>query len=98
MALMQDHEDQTELHELNPAELTGAAAAEEAAGAGVFATEALQHDTAEAEPHEDQQEEQHPEAANIPMDDGGMSWYIIHTYSGFEKKVRDSLVTRAEAF
>ena len=27
-----------------------------------------------------------------------MSWYIIHTYSGFEKKVRESLATRAEAF
>ncbi|MFN7922921.1 MAG: transcription termination/antitermination protein NusG [Bryobacteraceae bacterium] len=27
-----------------------------------------------------------------------MRWYIIHTYSGFEQKVRDSLRTRAEAF
>jgi transcriptional antiterminator NusG len=25
-------------------------------------------------------------------------WYIIHTYSGFEKKVQESLRTRAEAF
>jgi transcription termination/antitermination protein NusG len=25
-------------------------------------------------------------------------WYIIHTYSGFEQKVADSLKTRAEAF
>jgi len=95
MALMQDHEDQTELHDEDVAELTGDTAPEEAAGAGVFAPEELQHDTAEAE---QQQEYQHPEAANIPMDDGSMSWYIIHTYSGFEKKVRDSLVTRAEAF
>jgi len=95
MALMQDHEDQTELHDDDVAELTGGTAPEEAAGAGVFAPEELQHDTAEAE---QQQEYQHPEAANIPMDDGSMSWYIIHTYSGFEKKVRDSLVTRAEAF
>jgi len=94
MALMQDHEDETELHDETPAELTGDAVPEEAAGAGVFAPEQLQHDSAEAEP----QEYQHPEAANIPMDDGSMSWYIIHTYSGFEKKVRDSLVTRAEAF
>jgi transcriptional antiterminator NusG len=95
MALMQDHEDQTELHDEDVAELTGDTAPEEAAGAGVFAPEELQHDTAEAE---QQHELQHPEAANIPMDDGSMSWYIIHTYSGFEKKVRDSLVTRAEAF
>ena len=27
-----------------------------------------------------------------------MSWYIIHTYSGFENKVAESLRTRAEAF
>jgi transcription termination/antitermination protein NusG len=25
-------------------------------------------------------------------------WYIIHTYSGFENKVKESLATRAEAF
>jgi transcriptional antiterminator NusG len=25
-------------------------------------------------------------------------WYIIHTYSGFERKVAESLRTRAEAF
>ena len=28
----------------------------------------------------------------------GMQWYIIHTYSGFESKVADSLKQRAEAF
>jgi len=33
-----------------------------------------------------------------PLDDGSKSWYIIHTYSGFEKKVEESLRTRAEAF
>ncbi len=27
-----------------------------------------------------------------------MNWYIIHTYSGFESKVKESLKTRAEAF
>src|SRR3954453_16277457 len=32
-----------------------------------------------------------------PADDGN-SWYIIHTYSGFEKKVEESLRTRVEAF
>jgi len=35
---------------------------------------------------------------DTPMDDGSKSWYIIHTYSGFEKKVEESLRTRAEAF
>lgn len=28
----------------------------------------------------------------------GLDWYIIHTYSGFENKVRESLLTRADAF
>src|ERR1700674_5686084 len=28
----------------------------------------------------------------------GMQWYIIHTYSGFEKKVKESLESRVEAF
>jgi transcriptional antiterminator NusG len=47
--------------------------------------------------------EAQPETA--PEGDGGiqanrpnMNWYIIHTYSGFEQKVRESLKTRAEAF
>ncbi len=37
-----------------------------------------------------------PEAAAGPMPD--MNWYIIHTYSGFEQKVAESLRNRAEAF
>ena len=28
----------------------------------------------------------------------GKNWYIIHTYSGFEQKVADSLRSRAQAF
>ncbi|MEX2304523.1 MAG: transcription termination/antitermination protein NusG [Bryobacterales bacterium] len=28
----------------------------------------------------------------------GMDWYIIHTYSGFENKVKESLRSRADAF
>lgn len=32
------------------------------------------------------------------VDEEGKSWYIIHTYSGFERKVRESLLSRAEAF
>lgn len=40
-----------------------------------------------------------PYDGNAPaISESGMSWYIIHTYSGFEKKVRESLNTRAEAF
>lgn len=33
-----------------------------------------------------------------PVESAPKNWYIIHTYSGFEQKVRESLKTRAEAF
>src|SRR5271170_5363432 len=34
----------------------------------------------------------------VPAEDDRMKWYIIHSYSGFENKVAESLRTRAEAF
>jgi transcriptional antiterminator NusG len=39
-----------------------------------------------------------PEAAAPPLEEDRMKWYIIHSYSGFENKVAESLRTRAEAF
>ena len=40
-----------------------------------------------------------PEAAPPAYDDSSAKkWYIIHTYSGFENKVAESLRTRADAF
>ncbi|MBI1896928.1 MAG: transcription termination/antitermination protein NusG [Acidobacteria bacterium] len=33
-----------------------------------------------------------------PLEDTNKHWYIIHTYSGFENKVAESLRSRAEAF
>ncbi len=42
-----------------------------------------------------------PEAAGEVTPEAGPSsrqWYILHTYSGFEQKVADSLRNRAEAF
>ena len=41
-----------------------------------------------------------PEAASasaMPMNPN-MKWYIVHTYSGFERKVRESLESRIKAF
>jgi transcriptional antiterminator NusG len=38
------------------------------------------------------------EGAEPPPIDDGKNWYIIHTYSGFEQKVADSLRGRAQAF
>src|SRR5579871_1240143 len=37
------------------------------------------------------------EEAAAPVEES-KQWYIIHTYSGFERKVAESLRTRAEAF
>lgn len=36
----------------------------------------------------------------VPAENGNpnMKWYIIHTYSGFEKKVKESLESRIQAF
>lgn len=34
----------------------------------------------------------------VPLEEERKNWYIIHTYSGFERKVQESLKTRAEAF
>jgi transcriptional antiterminator NusG len=45
---------------------------------------------------EPSQEAEAPETA-APIDDS-KNWYIIHTYSGFEQKVADSLRSRAQAF
>jgi transcription termination/antitermination protein NusG len=40
-----------------------------------------------------------PEDAPAPAtDESPKHWYIIHTYSGFENKVADSLKSRAQAF
>ncbi|MBZ5648080.1 MAG: transcription termination/antitermination protein NusG [Acidobacteriia bacterium] len=38
------------------------------------------------------------EGAQAPPVNPNMKWYIIHTYSGFERKVRESLESRIQAF
>src|SRR5579884_3820056 len=38
------------------------------------------------------------DAAAQPVEDANKNWYIIHTYSGFEQKVADSLRSRSQAF
>lgn len=52
---------------------------------------------AEGEPQEDEEAvAAQPEPA--PEVDTGKRWFIIHTYSGFEQKVAESLRSRAQAF
>jgi transcription termination/antitermination protein NusG len=43
-------------------------------------------------------EEQHPEEHLAPPVNESFKWYIIHAYSGFERKVRESLESRIRAF
>lgn len=43
-------------------------------------------------------EQAQPAVPAPALDDSGKHWYIIHTYSGFEQKVAESLRTRAQAF
>jgi transcription termination/antitermination protein NusG len=59
------------------------------------------HDAEAAPMHEDPSEGAPVEetaAEEVPAEEDRMKWYIIHSYSGFENKVSDSLRTRAEAF
>src|ERR1700704_5870173 len=53
--------------------------------------------SADAAPEEPVSEAMAPDAAE-PAAEADKHWYIIHTYSGFEQKVADSLRSRAEAF
>jgi len=39
-----------------------------------------------------------PPAGETTLSNPNMKWYIIHTYSGFERKVRESLESRVQAF
>ena len=84
----------------------GHAAAEESTA---VAHETVAHETAEelapvdasehfeAAPAEAAVPEEAAAPAPLPVDES-KHWYIIHTYSGFEQKVADSLRTRAQAF
>ncbi len=72
-------------HDEQPEAEAGAEAPEEAAESVEHAGDEPQPEAAPAEPVS-------------PEQDTNKRWYIIHTYSGFEQKVADSLRSRAEAF
>ncbi len=80
------------------AESVEEAPAAEQAEAETAEAEATEADGAETESADaveaDQQAAEAPQSAGVP----GIDWYIIHTYSGFENKVKESLRTRADAF
>ena len=78
------------MSELDP--IDGAAASTEASPESVPPVEA----PAEAAASDGASENAEESAAQLGVP--GLDWYIIHTYSGFENKVRESLLTRAGAF
>lgn len=83
--LDQEPTSQETLAEVAVAEEAAEAAAEEQPVAEISAEAPAEEAEAPAE------EAANPEHAN-------MNWYIIHTYSGFENKVAESLRSRADAF
>ena len=78
------------------AEAAEAAPAEEAEpeAADVAEAEGESADAVEADQEAAEEAPEAPKPAGVP----GIDWYIIHTYSGFENKVKESLRTRADAF
>ena len=60
--------------------------------AAAVAESGVEHDAADDEDTSTVPEA--PKPAGVP----GIDWYIIHTYSGFENKVKESLRTRSDAF
>jgi transcriptional antiterminator NusG len=74
---------------------------------GAAAPEGHEEAPVEARPAEPEYEEaveesatagEEPAVAEPSVSDENKNWYIIHTYSGFEQKVADSLKGRAQAF
>ena len=68
-----------------------------------MADEDIIHSEETAHAHDEARSEGAPSApaAEAPAavaEPDGKNWYIIHTYSGFEQKVSDSLRSRAQAF
>lgn len=106
---MQDEEILDPQQDAEPVEEAAEAAAPEAAAEAVEAeaveaeaaeAEAVEAEAVEAEASESEAagEAAAPGQPTINIDRPNMNWYIIHTYSGFEQKVRESLRGRAQAF
>jgi transcriptional antiterminator NusG len=51
-----------------------------------------------AEQAEQAPEQAAPQAQPLPERNERFRWYILHAYSGFERKVRESIASRVEAF
>ena len=85
------HVDEQEDHSEEPLD-TSAGAAEEEQAHEEQAREEQPAETAAAEPAAEEP------APAVQAEPSSKNWFIIHTYSGFENKVAESLRTRSEAF
>jgi transcriptional antiterminator NusG len=72
-------------------------AAEEQLVEAAHAAEAMEEQPVE-EPPEQAAEAQPVTEAPLYDESSPRKWFIIHTYSGFEQKVKESLLSRAQAF
>ncbi len=84
-----------------PTEATAAAEAPAAAPVETPAAEAeasAAETVAAAEPPAGEGEPPVPAAAPEPVKNENFRWYILHAYSGFERKVRESIESRVQAF
>ncbi len=85
---------------VNWEEQPGAETPADAAPAPEQESEGAPESAAQESPAEEtgQPEEAEAEAPPAYNEDSPKKWFIIHTYSGFENKVAESLRTRSEAF
>ena len=84
----EDKEDKENQEDKEDEEVKEERVAEEVFAAESPAPEPVSEETAEAATPQ----------ADTAVSDDNKNWYIIHTYSGFEQKVADSLKGRAQAF
>jgi len=87
-------------NELNSEELAAAVTDPEEAPESVEAEAPIHHESAREETaaEEPLAVSEEPAAEEVLLEASTKNWFIIHTYSGFEQKVADSLRSRAEAF
>jgi transcriptional antiterminator NusG len=76
--------------------VSGSAVTAASQEAEALEVEAVDPETAEAGSEDGAADEEAP--VSLVDEDSSKQWFIIHTYSGFEQKVAESLRTRAQAF
>jgi len=91
--------DETAGEEIPAPEVADEAPGDDVSGEGIHseASPAEESEIETGEPVAETEGEPEPAVA-VPAAESDKKWYIIHTYSGFESKVADSLRSRAQAF